>query len=203
VGHTTSQPSPPGQWRVGQTASVEVRLRRLKGLCRQTPPHGSASAVARSLPGFSRRTGAIAELECQAGPRSRSMWKAGSGPRTGPRRTRIAVLVRGPLHRRFLPPQGVFIGVVVAGADVADSGIVGVVTCHVPGIAAGNRIIVVQIESYPCRGAHDIALDPGSVAQRDKDRCRVAGVEGLGPFYDAQAVSLFGAFKSVVYDMTG
>jgi methyl acetate hydrolase len=34
---------------------------------------------------------------------------------------------------------------------------------------------------------------------------QVAGVytTQLLPFYDAQAVSLFGAFESVVYDMTG
>jgi len=34
---------------------------------------------------------------------------------------------------------------------------------------------------------------------------QVAGVYAtqLLPFYDAQAVSLFGAFESVVYDMTG
>ena len=48
-------------------------------------------------------------------------------------------------------------------------------------------------------------LGNSQVAGIRNGRRQVAGVYAtqLLPFYDAQAVSLFGAFESVVYDMTG
>ena len=56
---------------------------------------GSASAVARSHPGYSRRTGAIAVLTCQVGPRSRSDVEGRVRATNWTTRTRFAVPVRG------------------------------------------------------------------------------------------------------------
>jgi hypothetical protein len=54
-------------------------------------------------------------------------------------------------------------------------------------------------------GLRDLVVVPWEMMVADSERKVASGVYAtqLLPFYDAQAVSLFGAFESLVYDMTG
>jgi len=161
-----SQPSPLGQWRVSKRPRVKYGA-----TAQGCGPNTQSIALLPRGPvptgRFPKDRQPIAEIECQAGPRSAlRCGRSGSGPTgTGPRRTDCGVVARDGYTGSF-PRRGYLLGVVGAGADRSQFRNSWVVDCHVPGIWVRQPAIVVQSKVTPARRP-DIASTTAQFAQRD------------------------------------